>query len=459
LGWGAFKITKFSVASGLKAARDQATTPPQSCPTILVKKDIYYWVVLFYGYGLVLGMDKLRARVKAVSVSRGELVEFVEANPCVKDWLGKFMLAARSDKAISGGQEDKARMLCRFFKWLRLEHDIVLSPRELLKFQIQKRKSDDPVERKWLLSLVLAHSRDNPDFQDYGDESKYNIFMAVKSFLNYHEVVLTTAKGVFGRRRKKKNHRKQMKVAGAKKILGMMSQRDRAISMLMFQGGIEVGGVLDKFNYTWHSQVKPQLDAGCERMKIEFDDRKATGKWYFTYVGRDVIHELRKWIAVRQAIVESALSEGNKVSQTVIEGEPIFISQWAKPLKTKRWVEQFSRRWSPITTHMFRKLFKSEASVLDRGIDQRYVEFWMGHGDNPIRGAGGIYDRNPEIREEDTENEYARLEHYLNIYSNVQQEPLTEEEKEWMRFSGQLRESLEKDSEKQKKFLQFLKNL
>lgn len=92
---------------------------------------------------------------------------------------------------------------------------------------------------------------------------------------------------------------------------------------------------------------------------------------------------------------------------------------------------------------MFRKLFKSEASVLDRGINQRYVEFWMGHGDaNPLRAVGGIYDRNPEIREEDTENEYARLEHYLNIYSNVQQEPLTEEEKEWMRFSGQLRESL-----------------
>lgn len=75
-----------------------------------------------------------------------------------------------------------------------------------------------------------------------------------------------------------------------------------------------------------------------------------------------------------------------------------------------------------------------------------------------LDATGGVYDRTPELYEKTFEREYEKLEPYINIYSGVQQ-ALTEEEKEWMRFSGQLREALEKDPEKQEKFLQFLKKL
>ena len=70
-----------------------------------------------------------------------------------------------------------------------------------------------------------------------------------------------------------------------------------------------------------------------------------------------------------------------------------------------------------VTTHMFRKLFKTEASVPDRAIDHEIVEFWMGHIKG-IDAVGGPYDRNPEIHEEIFEKEYAKLEPYINIYSN-----------------------------------------
>lgn len=245
----------------------------------------------------------------------------------------------------------------------------------------------------------------------------------------------------------------------AKNFLGRIAQRDRCILFIQWQSGMSAGDVLHKFNFMWHSQVKPQLDDGCERMKIEFDERKRNDRWYFTYISRDGIHELQKWLGLREGMIKTLIDQDVELDEAIIKGEPIFITRWGTPLKSQVFAHHLRRITAGrITSHMFRKLFKSEASVPDHGIDRNIVEFWMGHI-NGIDAVGGCYDRNPEIREEILEMEYAKLEPYINVYSGVQQEPLTEEEKEWMRFSGQLRESLEKDPEKQEKFLQFLKNL
>ena len=74
------------------------------------------------------------------------------------------------------------------------------------------------------------------------------------------------------------------------------------------------------------------------------------------------------------------------------------------------------KAWEQVS-HMFRKLFKTEASVPERCIDRNIVEFWMGHG-NGIEAVGGAYDRNPEIREDVIEKEYVKLEPYINIYTS-----------------------------------------
>jgi len=69
-------------------------------------------------------------------------------------------------------------------------------------------------------------------------------------------------------------------------------------------------------------------------------------------------------------------------------------------------------------SHMFRKLFKSEASIPDRGIDRNITEFWMGHTKG-VEKVGAEYDRTPEIYEKVMEKEYMKLEPYINIYSGV----------------------------------------
>jgi len=39
-------------------------------------------------------------------------------------------------------------------------------------------------------------------------------------------------------------------------------------------------------------------------------------------------------------------------------------------------------------SHMFRKLFKSEASIPERAIDRNITEFWMGHTEGPGGSSG-----------------------------------------------------------------------
>ena len=353
-------------------------------------------------------------------VSDVEVAEFVEANGLVKAWLSKFRCGPH-DGWLSGSRLNKARVLCRFFKWLRVVKEITLSPGELLNLQLKKRQSDNVQDRQWLLNLVLFHTRDNCDFVDFADMTKYRIFTTVKSFCGYHEVVLTTAKAVYGKKRKKKNHRKQIDVNKGKKVLGGLSLRDRTICLIMWQSGMCIGEVLEKFSYMWHSQVKHQLESGVERLKIEFDERKGNGTWYYTYISRDAIHELRKWLEQREKIVEDLIMSGREIQQSVLDGEPIFITRYGTALTARQFVKQFNRLMGgKVTSHMFRKLFKSEASVPDRAIDSNIIKFFMGRAEATDRldGAGGIYDRNPEIREGICEKEYAKLEIFINIYSS-----------------------------------------
>ena len=361
--------------------------------------------------------ERRRARPpRKIQVSKSEIARFVESNRCVANWLRKYMSGPEGD--LSGSKLNRARILCRFFKWLRILKDVSLEPIELLDRQLQLRQSSSIRDRQWLLNLVLEHSRDNTDFEDYSDRRKYDIFHTVKSFCDYHEVPLTIAKGIYGRKKKKKNHRKQINLAEAKKILGTLSQRDRTILLVMLQSGMELGAVLNKMNYMWHNQVKPQLDVRYCPLRIDFDERKATGKWYFTYISRDAIHELRKWLTVRQKIIEGLLQEGKEVSKTVIEGEPIFITSRGNPLREQSFAHQLQKKTDgKVTSHMFRKLFKTEASIPERGVDRNIVEFWMGHV-NGIDAVGGDYDRTPEIHEEVFKKEYAKLEPYINIYSS-----------------------------------------
>lgn len=353
-------------------------------------------------------------------VRKDELQRFVEENEIVKSFLNKY-----NSVNGKGTYYQYAYSLCRYFKWLRMVKNWNVSPKDLLNDQIRRQSSTDVQDRSFHVKLALEHSRDNPDFKDFSDSRKYSIFVAIRNFYAYYEVPLTRAKGIFGKRKKRKHYRKQMNLTMFKKIFGVLEQRERTIVMIIFQSGMEIGAVLNKFSYMW-PDIKAQLQSGKERIKIEFDERKGNDNWYFTYISTDAIHELEKWLVERKNIVEQAKERFGYVNPKVEAGTPIFISHYATPYKEDHFYQAYKRKLQryglknaayDLVSHQIRKLFKTEASIPDRAIDRYIVEFWLGHTDG-VEKVGAEYDRTPEIYERVIEKEYMKLEPYINIYSS-----------------------------------------
>ncbi len=104
------------------------------------------------------------------------------------------------------------------------------------------------------------------------------------------------ARAVFGRHRKVKNNRRQITLAEAKRIIGLMPQRERAILLIILQSGMEIHAVLGKMNFMY-DDIVGQIAEGKQRVKVVLDGRKGNDLTYFTFFSRDAIQELKKWCA------------------------------------------------------------------------------------------------------------------------------------------------------------------
>lgn len=316
-----------------------------------------------------------------------------------------------------------ASTLFMFFRWLRVVQGVSLSGKELLDEHIQHRSSVSVDGRRWALKFALRFSRDNSDLTLCGDGRKYQMFNVVKQFFDYHEAPLTSGKNVYGKRLKRKFHPKQISVDDARRLLGYFNVRDRAILLVMLQSGMSIGDVLNKFNLML-PQLTAAIRAGVQRFRVDFDERKGNGFNYFTFISADALHELKKWLALREHWLDGrddpgcvfiakpiakdgvACRKGRALS--VLSFEVNFI-RVARKMKLK------DGPWS-VTPHMFRKLFKTESRAPERGVEGDIVEFMMGHSSG-IQAVGGVYDRTPELHAEVVEKEYAKLEPFLNIFS------------------------------------------
>jgi len=338
-----------------------------------------------------------------VRVCRDEVRGFVEGSGCVRDFLGRY----------SGlTWWNYAWVLCGFFKWLRVFKGLEFSPEGFLEEHLRRRGSGCLEDRRWGLRLVLEFCRGQPGLSD---GRRYYMFMVLKGFFDFHEAPLTSAKGVFGRWRRRKFRERQIDVERAKRVLGVVGQRERAVLMVMLQSGMSVGDVLNKFNFMY-DYVRGEVEAGAERIRIDLEDRKLNGLSYFTFISRDAIHELRKWFVKRDRIVEKL---------GIPDPKAIFIKRSGKPLDVWQFEWQLNRvlhkhklKDGPysVRAHMFRKLFKTLARVPELAVDQDCVEFMMGHLSG-IESVGGVYDKTPQLFPRVIEREYAKLEPYLNIFT------------------------------------------
>jgi integrase len=339
-------------------------------------------------------------------LSKTEINSFIDSDNLVKDWLRKYSDQTRYTYAFQ---------FIRFFRWVQAKHGFK-APADLIDDHVKSQKDESVHTRKKHSMLVKEYVLDNPAFKELSDAGRQLIVASISSFYNYCEAPLTSFKGEFKFKGYAKYEYRQFGVPDARKIVDAAPQREKAIFMMMLQAGLRIGDLLNHVNYRW-SEIKPQLDYGKDPLKLTM-----YGGQYWTYITTDAIQELKKYVIER--------GEPR-------EGEPIFATSTKKPVYAV-YVEDVLQRIGvkigliaqhelqnlkvghhyPVRLHMFRKLFKSEASVAGRGIDQRYVEFFMGHAGG-LAQIGGIYDRSPELHEEIFEKEYQKIAPYVNIFTGI----------------------------------------
>jgi len=343
-------------------------------------------------------------------VERGEIEAFVGENLCVEQFLRKYADSSRYNFS---------RYLCMFFKWLRIRKGLELKPNEFLQILSEKRQSKVVEDRCWGRNLVLEFTRDNPDLKGKSHSLLYGaMFKSVNLFCKAHEVDLTSARGVYGEKKRRKYRPAPYTVALAKKVLAVVNQRDRAICMLGLQTGQSVKQVLDDINGQYDYVVR-MINEGKRRIRFDFQERKRNGFQYYTFCSIDAITEMQKWLPVRKRWLGSRKSPYLFIKRN---GDKLTPDAWKSPFRER--LQRHSIYKGPYTVifHMFRKIFESEASPPDRGISKDYVRFMMGHAVDDVDGdqldiPGGTYDQAPFTHPDAVEREYAKLEPYINIYS------------------------------------------
>lgn len=348
------------------------------------------------------------------SIKETEVAKYVKTNSCVLDFLNQY-------EAGSVTYREKSMGLIRFFCWLKVVKDLDLSPSQFLNKHLNNRSAHSVEERRWALKLVLEYSRDNPDLVGKAANYKYAaFFLPVKMFCDYHESPLTTTQGLFKKRGRRKYTDTPFTVEFVKRALAALNQRDRAIALIQLQSGQAIKQVLVDINVQC-KRIFREIDAGKQRIRFDFLERKGNGFAYFSYIGQDAIQEIQKWRPLRQQILK----------RLGRDSEYLFLSATGKPFQCKHFHNETRLAFiqgklysGPLSvrSHGFRKFFEQESSPPERGISKSYVSFMMGHStpqnnDHPLDVVGGVYDNCPKVYPNVVEREYAKLEPYLNIYS------------------------------------------
>lgn len=383
-------------------------------------------------------------------VSGSEVVAFVDANLCVQQFLSKYSVNSR--RIFS-------RYLCMFFKWMKLRKSLDLRPSDFLQLLCERRESKLVEDRTWGKNLVLEFTRNNPDLKGKSHSLKFgSMFKSVNLFCKAHEVELTSQRGAYGEKRRRKYRPAAYTIDLAKKILGVVNQRNRAICMVGLQAGQSITQVLEDINDQYDYIVR-MIRQGRKRIRFDFDGRKGNGFRYYSFISIDAITEIQKWLPIRDKWLDGKKSPYLFIKR---DGSKLTPDAWRCPFRQllkRRGI--YKGPYSAIF-HMFRIIFETEASPPQRGISRLYVRFMMGHDVDDVENdqldiPGGTYDQAPFTHADAVEREYSKLEPYLNIFSERTTEDPDLALK--MKFAKTLDRYFDENPGKEEKFWDMLRSL
>lgn len=244
-----------------------------------------------------------------------------------------------------------------------------------------------------------------------------------------------------------------MALGDLKKIILSSNRLYQAVFLIMFQGAMSEAE-FDYFNQNCWPEVREQLNRGKQRLKIYLPGRKRNKnkRFYYTFIGRDAVEALRRYLKQRgpinngkpiflnekgELLTSSAIrsyfrrhameigvikpvtpnckacgGETRRVAKFIHSKRKIYyecLSCSKSILASKAPMHYFSIRYG-VNPHEIRDVFRSEWDLSQaKGVA---AEFFMGHSIDPNQ-----YNKIMKLHPEWAEQQYALAEPYLNIFS------------------------------------------
>lgn len=408
--------------------------------------------------------------------------EFVNNNPCVKKWLNE---KARKSKGTARQYSNK---IFHYFLWLR-ENKGIEEMQTLLDEHKRLKMEGREYEHLRLVKDYLLNGK----MALKGLNTRNLALSVIRSFYEDNECALPKKKidliitEVDSQRVREKLALKPMTLRDVEKLISPMKIREKAEMVILLQSGMGEGEFVNQFNIckcrkeyvrrNGHvcepSKIMKQLREGRERIKIVFVGRKKNRKPYFTFIGKDAVELLKRYLKFREALIIKAqdrlkvLEEKERSGKTLrkwevdvlenlrrklqaltpqwSDGQPIFLSNMLNPIdeqKIQRDVRAYKKLTGlmnrEFTPHTFRDIFKTECA--HAGINDAMSEYFIGHSLDPLD-----YNKLDKMYPEDFVKEYAKVEPALNIISHTGRPKVSVDEMERLKEENvELREKLER---------------
>lgn len=258
-------------------------------------------------------------------VKKHVLTTWIENNPPVEKWIKRL----EKKTGIAN-----ARTLYRFIifvekkgglKWIdkKGNEHIGMTPEELLNAQ-DELQSKGRRERYKILEIVQEWI--NSEKARFG--TKKQRYTIIRSFFLHNRVPLPEDKS-FKIKGDEEPVQGNLNIEDLQKIILSSNEAYQAVFLIMFQSGMG-GNEFDHFNNNNWKLLKPQLEAEKKIIRIDLPGRKHSEneRPYYTFIGKDAINALNRYLRIRGPIKNS---------------EPIFINKNGTPISDGTLQRYFKR--------------------------------------------------------------------------------------------------------------------
>jgi integrase len=330
-----------------------------------------------------------------------------EAARWIKE-LGPDKSIERFFRKLSKANTRKAysHALVLYFRWLRTQRGVALSPDELVRDNLTCVFSSQPeqVETKrrhtdWMDEYLNKYST---EVKQYSDSQRGLIYAAISQFYKRNDSPLF---GDFSLARGQPTKPpKPLKADDIRKVLKTMPISSRAPLLCMWQSGIEINRIL---SLRWGD-----VTGSCP-LKVELLGRKIHRKPYASFLGRDSIELLGVWRETwvryrsREPTEEDYIFQGKHKALMDPTWFNTVLKRTAGALHRQGLIENGSvESWH---THFLRHSFETEAS--HAGVKAEFRDYFLGH----VSGIQWLYNHRDELHPEDLAREYAKIEPFVSL--------------------------------------------